>query len=179
MSRSKCQSKPSSPQFQEVSGGAPCSSRVRSAHGCFLDQSQQRRRDDDIFDGGVPGEFKYKGKHFSQGNGEGRYVFGLGFDLDPMHNLCLGLIRHHFRILGVELPKFQPEVVTSMPLPQAPDDFTKIKPSFINKLKNKLEHPLCEAIKENREKAAKRIEGYHLIASLRVGELPSQSAAYQ
>jgi len=29
-------------QFQWVSGEAPCSSRVRSAHGCFLDQSQQQ-----------------------------------------------------------------------------------------------------------------------------------------
>ena len=31
----------------------------------------------DIFDGEFLREFKYKGKHFSQGDGEGRYIFTL------------------------------------------------------------------------------------------------------
>src|SRR6266567_1145894 len=82
--------------------------------------------------------------------------------VDPMHNLFLGLIKEHFRILGVQLPKFQPEAVTDIPLPQAPDDFTENELSSVNKLKNKLELPLCEAIKESWEKVAKQIEGYHL-----------------
>ena len=82
--------------------------------------------------------------------------------VDPMHNLFLGLIKEHFRVLGMALPKLQPEAVTNISLPHPPDDFTKNEVTSINRLKNKLELPLCEAIKENREKVAKQLEGYHL-----------------
>ena len=54
-----------------------------------------------------------------------------------------------------------------------PDDLTENELGSVSKLKNKLDLPLSEAIKdsENREKVAKQIEGYHLkVASLHVGE---------
>jgi hypothetical protein len=82
--------------------------------------------------------------------------------VDPMHNLLLGLIKEHLRILGVSLPKFHADPVIELHLPRTPQSFSENEINSIEKLRKKLELPLSETIRAGREKVVKQIEGYHL-----------------
>jgi hypothetical protein len=79
-----------------------------------------------------------------------------------MHNLLLGLIKEHLRILGVSLPKFHADPVIELHLPRTPQSFSENEINSIEKLRKKLELPLSETIRAGREKVVKQIEGYHL-----------------
>jgi len=79
-----------------------------------------------------------------------------------MHNLLLGLAKEHLNILGVSLPKFHADPVLKIYLPRPPDGFSANEIKSLERLIKKLEFPLTEIIRKDREKVCKQIESSHL-----------------
>ena len=82
--------------------------------------------------------------------------------VDPMHNLLLGLVKEHLNILGISLPKFHADPVLKIYLPRPPADFSTNEIKSLERLMKKLEFPLTESIRKDREKVGKQIESSHL-----------------